>query len=155
MQKELVAAQAEQIVMPALVFQDCGKTRKIKEAREIVYRTLFGKLRLRSPRLMTCLCQGGRSRQSSSPLADALRARVHPELLYLTTRWASIVSYGASRTLLEDVLPVGNAIRRVTGSWGREAKQKWVSRTSCDGGRHQFGCRTRARSRSSFARPYI
>jgi hypothetical protein len=85
MQKELIAAQAEQIVMPALVCQHCGKPRKIKETREIVYRTLFGKLRLRSPRLMTCLCQGGRSRQSSSPLADALRARVHPELLYLTT----------------------------------------------------------------------
>jgi hypothetical protein len=37
----------------------------------------------------------------------------------------------------------------------RGAKQFWVLRTLCDGERAQLGCRTRARSRSRFARPYI
>lgn len=109
-QKEFVAAQAEQIVMRAMVCPDCGVALKVKDSRVIVYRTLLGKLSLRSPRLVTCPCQVTSSRQSFSPLADILTARSHPELLYLTTRWASIVSYGAGRTLLEDVLPIGTAI---------------------------------------------
>jgi len=109
-QKELIAAQVEQIAMRVAACPDCGAALKIKDTREIVYRTPFGKLRLRNPRLLICPCQVANSRQSFSPLADVLRARSHPELLYLTTRWASIISYGASRTLLEDVLPIGTAM---------------------------------------------
>ena len=77
MQKELVAAQAEQIVMPALVCQDCGKPRKIKETREIVYRTLFGKLQLRSPRLMA-----EKRRVESQVAADLQRQKDHAWLAY-------------------------------------------------------------------------
>ena len=38
---------------------------------------------------------------------------------------------------------------------GRRARQIWVLLTLCDVGSPQFGCRTRERSKSSFARPYI
>ena len=32
--------------------------------------------------------------------------RTHPELLYLQTRWASVVSYERAAKLLQDVLPI-------------------------------------------------
>jgi hypothetical protein len=96
--------------MESKVCPDCGASRKEKDSRHVVYRTLFGKIRLCSPRLLTCPCQGAHSRHSSSPLADSLTARSHPELLNLTTRWASIVSYGTGKTLLDDILPIGAAL---------------------------------------------
>src|SRR4051812_23092242 len=34
--------------------------------------------------------------------------RIAPELLYLETRWASLVSYGMTADLLKDVLPIGS-----------------------------------------------
>ena len=132
-QKEIVAAQAEQIVMQSKACPDCGAVRKEKDSRHVVYRSLYGKLRLRSPRLLTCPCQGKHFRQSFSPLADGLTARSHPELLYLTTRWASIISYGAGRTLLDDVLPIGaalscssvrNAVHRIGTHMNNEATVK-------------------------------
>jgi hypothetical protein len=33
---------------------------------------------------------------------------VAPELLYLETRWASLMSYGMTADLLRDVLPIGS-----------------------------------------------
>ena len=99
-QQEVVAAQAKQIVMQSQVCPDCGAVRKEKDSRHGVYRTLFCQLRLRSPRLLTCPCQGTHSRQSFSPLADRLTARSPPEWVYLRTRWASIVSYAAGRRCL-------------------------------------------------------
>jgi hypothetical protein len=37
-----------------------------------------------------------------------LTERIAPELLYLETRWASLVSYGMTADLLKDVLPIGS-----------------------------------------------
>ena len=109
-QKEVVALQAEQIVTQASHCTDCGAVLKIKDTRQLVYRTLLGKLRLRSPRMLTCACQAGSSIRSFSPLANALTERPHPALQYLTTRWASIMSYGASSVLLDEILPIGAAM---------------------------------------------
>ena len=109
-QQAFVATQAEEIVMRASHCPDCGIALKVKDCRQIVYRTLLGKLRLSSPRLIACQCQAGSSVRSFSPLANALRDRTHPELQYLTTRWASILSYGTCSTLLDEILPIGTAM---------------------------------------------
>ena len=37
-----------------------------------------------------------------------LTERTAPELLYLETRWASLVSFGMTADLLTDVLPIGS-----------------------------------------------
>jgi hypothetical protein len=57
--------------------------------------------------------------KSFSPLAAALPDRALPERLYLESKWASLVSYGVTARLLEDVLPLdghvnANGIRRHT-----------------------------------------
>ena len=91
----------------------CGNRRLHKGAHAIVYRTLFGKLELSSPRLFHCQCQPQRTR-TFSPLAELLTERTSPELLYLETKFASLVSYGMSLKLFEEVLPIGAEINAAT-----------------------------------------
>lgn len=84
---------------------DCGAKRSRKDTKHIIFRTIFGKLKLDSPRLYSCDCQP-RPEGSASPLAQLLSERTAPELLYLQTKWASLMSYGMTTDLLNDVLPI-------------------------------------------------
>ena len=83
----------------------CGKVRGQKGQRDIVFRSLFGKMEIPSPRLYTCSCQP-QEKGSFSPLAERLPERTAPELLYLQTKWASLMSYGLTIERLEEVLPI-------------------------------------------------
>jgi hypothetical protein len=69
------------------------------------YRTLFGKLSLKSPRFFECNCHS-RKQESFSPLAKLLFMRASPELMYLESKWASLMSYGMSTNLLSEILPL-------------------------------------------------
>jgi hypothetical protein len=71
----------------------------------IVFRTVFGNVALSSPRFYRCGCQPGDSR-TFSPLTELFTEHTAPELLYLETRWASLISFGMTAALLRDVLPV-------------------------------------------------
>ncbi len=87
----------------------CDRRRFHKGARTVVLRTLFGTLRLRSPRLYHCPCQSQPTR-TFSPLADVLSERTTPELVYLETKFAALVSYGLTVRLLEETLPLGRPL---------------------------------------------
>jgi hypothetical protein len=104
-QRKLVERQAVGFIAERARCPECGKALRHNGRHEVVMRTVFGKLKLESPRLYRCGCEGGR-RQSFSPLAAALPERTSPEMLYLETKWASLVSYGMTRSLLDEVLPV-------------------------------------------------
>ena len=47
-----------------------------------------------------------------SPLAELLRERVSPEMLYLETKFASLVSYGLTVGLLGELLPLERTDRQ-------------------------------------------
>jgi hypothetical protein len=110
----------------------CGRSRGSKDRKTIAFRTLFGKLELASPRLRRCPCQ--RSRQASpSPLIELLPEHIPPELLYLESKWASLISDGLRLKALRDFLPVAatlnvlsvrrdtlRADRRLEAELGRE-----------------------------------
>jgi hypothetical protein len=83
----------------------CGKVRSIKGYRPLTYRTLFGILHLKSPRLLECSCQE-HEKSSFSPLSKILPEYTAPELLYLESKWASLMSYGTTVKLLEEVFPL-------------------------------------------------
>jgi hypothetical protein len=105
--------QAREVVAANSACGDCGRDLPCKGSANIVYRTAFGKLKLTSPRLYSqCSC-GARAYGSDSfnPLALVLGQRTHPELLFLQTRWASVVSYERAAKLLQDVLPLDAAPR--------------------------------------------
>src|SRR3954468_23704276 len=64
-----------------------------------------------SPRVHRCACQPAASK-TFSPLTALFTGHTAPELLYLETRWASLVSFGL--TVLKDVLPVDARINAAT-----------------------------------------
>ncbi len=72
-------------------------------------RTLFGTLRLASPRWHRCGC-GPQPTRTFSPLATVLAGRVIPELVYLEAKFAGLMSYGLTASVLAEVLPIGRAL---------------------------------------------
>ena len=95
---------AQQVACPS-----CSRSRAHKDTKTIVTRTLFGTLHLRSPRWHQCPCQPQTTR-TFSPLAAALPERTTPELLYLESKFAGLVSYGLSARLLTETLPIGRPL---------------------------------------------
>jgi hypothetical protein len=104
-QEALVAQQVAVFANQQCCCPQCGARQHVKGQHTLVLRTLFGKLTLPSPRLATCPCQAA-ERQSFSPLAALLVERTIPELRYLQAKWASLVSYGMTVDLLEEILPI-------------------------------------------------
>jgi hypothetical protein len=83
----------------------CGKSRTSKGQHHLQFRTVFGTVKLPSPRLYHCPC-APHPQRTFSPLAALLPDRTSPELAFLMTKWASLASYGLTSRLLEDVLPL-------------------------------------------------
>lgn len=90
----------------------CRRLRSLKDNRTITVRTCLGKIVLPSPRYEHCRCQLGSG--AIAPVTSALPERVTPDLLALEARWASLVSYGVTASLLSDVLPIGEAVNAST-----------------------------------------
>src|SRR5256885_4650844 len=113
---------AEQVACP-----DCGRARSHKDTKTIVTRTLFGTLHLRSPRWHQCPCQPQTTR-TFSPLAAALPERTTPELRYLESKFAGLVSYGLSARLLTETLPVGRPLYASTVRLHAQATRERLER---------------------------
>jgi hypothetical protein len=116
LEQAFVERQAAEFVAQAQRCPRCGRHRTCKGHHQIVFRTPFGKLTLDSPQLYRCPCES-QGPKSLSPLAELLSERTSPELAYLETKFAALVSYGLTLKLLEEVLPIGQdfssrAIRR-------------------------------------------
>lgn len=111
-QSTMVEQQASEYLEQQRSCPNCGKSRANKGQHQITFRSLFGKLELTSPRLYTCGCEP-QTTSSFSPLAEKLPERTAPELLYLQTKWASLMSYGLTVNLLEEVLPISTNVATV------------------------------------------
>ncbi len=81
-QAVMVREQAAEYVEQQRVCPRCDETRNQKDQHDIVFRSLFGKMKIPSPRLYTCPCQA-QEKKSFSPLAECLPERTAPELLYI------------------------------------------------------------------------
>ncbi len=112
-QQTMVEQQTAEYLAQQADCPDCGKRRRHKDSSRIPYRTLFGKLRLESPRLYHCDCRP-RQHKSFSPLAELLAERTAPELLYMEAKFTSLISYGLSTKLFEELLPIGREINAAT-----------------------------------------
>lgn len=108
-QQTVVTAQIEKYLAQFATCEHCGRRRTRKGQHQIVYRTVFGKLKLTSPRLYACPCQNI-GQHSSSPLTELLSTHTAPELSYLETKFASLMSYGLSVDLLTEILPIADEI---------------------------------------------
>lgn len=131
-QEKMVQYHTEEYIQQQRNCPQCGKARTTKGQHEIVFRSLFGKLKLNSPRLYTCSCQP-QSQRSFSPLAECLSERTAPELLYLQTKWASLMSYGLTVDRLEEVLPIKTNVATVYREMHKAAE-----RTESELGNEQY-----------------
>jgi hypothetical protein len=104
-QTRLVAAQAANFLARHRCCELCGRHLQSKGRCRLLFRTAFGTIPLVSPRVHRCACQPATSK-TFSPLTALFTGHTAPELLYLETRWASLVSFGLTAGLLKDVLPV-------------------------------------------------
>jgi hypothetical protein len=108
-QRILAGRQVEEYVDAQRRCPACAQQRKQKGQHEIVYRTLFGRLRMESPRLYECRCKVV-SRKSFSPLAELLPERTAPELAYLEAKWAALIPFHATSELMAEVPPLGQTL---------------------------------------------
>jgi hypothetical protein len=76
-----------------------------------------------------------KQRHSSSPLATWLKAHSSPELLYLETKFASLMSYGLSIRLLSEVLPIADEVNATSM---RRHQQQIAERIESELGEEQF-----------------
>jgi hypothetical protein len=135
-QQRMVSEQVAEYMTQFNTCPDCGARRTKKGQHTLVYRTLFGKLNLISPRLYDCAChQPHQQRHSSSPLATWLNAHSSPELLYLETKFASLMSYGLSIRLLSEVLPIADEVNATSM---RRHQQQIAERIESELGEEQF-----------------
>jgi hypothetical protein len=104
-QKRMIVAQARSHEDTARPCPACTVPRPIKGGSTIILRTLFGPLTIPCRRLYRCRCEGPQ-RSSFSPIAALFPERSTPELVYLQTKWASLMSYGLTCDLLADILPL-------------------------------------------------
>jgi hypothetical protein len=91
----------------------CGHLQRSKGSHTTQVRTVFGTISVKSPRLYQCPCQPHPT-ETYSPLAALLPEHLTPELLFLETKWAALVSYGITAQLLEDVLPIDDTLAPCT-----------------------------------------
>lgn len=121
-QQTLVTAQVAAHVEEHRHCPQCGSQYQLKGRHTLTMRTVFGKLKLPSPRYYGCPCQSCScqpepelaEKKSYSPLAKLLPDRTTPELQYLQNKWAALMSYGLTVKLLEEVLPLDKCVSTAT-----------------------------------------
>ena len=106
LQKTLIEKQLSAFIKSKKV----GKFRK-KGSYPIKLKTLFGDISFQSPRYYSS--EGG-EKKTFSPLNELLSQHITPELLYLETKWASLIPFEKTANLLKEVLPVAETINATT-----------------------------------------
>jgi len=104
-QKRMLQHQVDAFLDVCSTCPDCHTPLKIKGYHSRSFRTLFGTFKLSSPRLFHCRCTR-RKTTSFRPLSALLTESAAPELLFMETKWASLVSYGLTVDALTDFLPL-------------------------------------------------
>jgi len=149
-QDTVITHQVRDAVAAQVPCPYCGRPRRHKDTRAIVVRSLFGALRLPSPRWWHCPCRDQPTR-TFQPLAAVLPERTTPELAYLQARFAGLVSYGITAKLLGELLPLG---RRLHPAVVRRQTQAVAARLEGELGEEQFSfIDTCQRDRDELPRP--
>lgn len=99
LQKQIVEQQLAAYLASQQKCPQCDQVFRHKDRHPIVFRTLFGNLKLHSPRWFQCSCQPHKPR-TFTPLAELLTEHCSPERLYLETKWASLISFDLAAQLL-------------------------------------------------------
>lgn len=113
LQNKVILQQAKTHLESQIICLCCHKKRRIKGYHSLQYRTLFGIVNIPSVRLFHCQCNQS-TEKTFSPLNQWLSDKNSPELKYIETKWASLISFAQTANLLKDVLPVGETENAAT-----------------------------------------
>ena len=103
-QEFMVARQVAEDLEQRRCCPNCGDRYTAKDGGKIAVKTLFGAVGVANPRWNRCPCQQS-GPKTFRPAAAWLRGTTSPELLYLETKWASLIPFAKVADLLREVLP--------------------------------------------------
>ncbi len=98
----------------------CGRRYHSKDTGTHPVQTVFGPVPVPNPRWERCACQT-EGPKTFRPTAGWLRGWSSPELLYLETKWGSLIPFEKVADLLKEVLPVGQTTNHETVREHRQA----------------------------------
>lgn len=92
----------------------CGHPHVSKGQGRRIVNTVFGPTAVPNPRWYHCPCTRSNQPRTFRPMAQWLTGRSTPELVYMETKWASLIPYAQVVNLLKDVLPVAPTLNQET-----------------------------------------
>ena len=120
----VVAQQVRQYLDQHRPCPQCGQRHTSKDTGNTPVKTVFGPVQVPNPRWNRCSCQTDGPR-TFRPMRAWLQGRTTPGMLYLETRWASLIPFARVADLLKDV-PDGPITVGIDGGYVRAAhKQGW------------------------------
>jgi hypothetical protein len=109
----VVAQQAGEELGQRRACPHCGRRYTSKDPGSIPVSTVFGRVEVPNPRWKRCGCQT-EGPKTFRPMRTWLNGRTSPEMLYLETKWASLIPFARTTDLLKEVLPVANSVNPET-----------------------------------------
>ena len=109
----MVAQQVDKDLERRRPCSGCGQRHKTKDAGTAPIKTLFGEVSVQNPRWHRCSCQPQRPK-TFRPVHRWLQGRTSIEMLYLESKWASLIPFAKVADLLKEVLPVNDSVNPET-----------------------------------------
>ena len=113
-QNFMAAQQVTEDLKRKRVCPTCAERYHSKEAGKHTVKTVFGPIEVSNPRWERCPCQTEGARTFRPATAWLQGACTSPELLYLETKWASLIPFEKVADLMKEVLPVGETTNHET-----------------------------------------
>src|SRR6202049_151791 len=109
----VVAQQAREELEQRRACPRCRRPYTTKDFGSTPVSTVFGRVEVPNPRWNRCGCQTEGPR-TFRPMRTWLNGQTSPEMLYLETKWASLIPFARATDLLKEVLPVGDLMNAET-----------------------------------------
>jgi hypothetical protein len=109
----VVAQQAREELEQRVACPRCRRRYTTKDSGSTSVGTVFGRVEVPNPRWNRCVCQTEGPR-TFRPMRSWLNGQTSPEMLYLETKWASLIPFARATDLLKEVLPVGDLVNAET-----------------------------------------
>lgn len=107
LQEAILQEQIDEALSARRKCNDCGRRRTIHDDRGRIFDTMFGRFRMKSPRIRQCSCQsaGVENTRPESPYSGLFPDRATPELQRLQAELGSRHSLREAARLIEMFLP--------------------------------------------------
>src|SRR6202049_1544507 len=112
-QNFVVSQQAREELEQRRACPRCRRRYTTKDSGSTALSTVFGRVEVPNPRWNRCGCQTEGPR-TFRPMRTSPNGQTTPEMLYLETKWASLIPFARATDLLKEVLPVGDLMNAET-----------------------------------------